>query len=91
MRFEWDENKRQANLKKHGIDFADIWRVFENETYTKIDDRFVYSEIRYLTLGLQSGEVIAVSHTETDEVVRIISARKAEKYEQEEYFKEIRD
>lgn len=91
MRFEWDENKRRINLQRHGIDSADIWRVFAYETHTIIDDRFDYGEIRYLSLGLLFGEVIAVSYSETNEIIRIISARKAEKYEQETYFKEIRD
>ncbi|MDQ3321890.1 MAG: BrnT family toxin [Acidobacteriota bacterium] len=91
MKFEWNENKRRENLRKHGIDFADVWRVFENEIDAIIDDRFDYGEIRYLSLGLLFGEVVAVSHTETDEVNRIISVRKTKKYEQETYFREIRD
>ena len=91
MKFEWDANKRLINLQRHGIDFADVWRVFENETHTVIDDRFDYGEVRYLSFGLLFGEVVAISHTETDEINRIISVRKAEKYEQETYFREIRD
>ena len=46
MKFEWDENKRFINLQRHGIDFADVWRIFENETHTIIDNRFDYDEIR---------------------------------------------
>ena len=91
MRFEWDEEKRLANLRKHGIDFADVENVFAEEVYTIVDDRFDYGEIRYLSLGLLFGEIIAISHTETDEIIRFISARKAEKHEQETYFKAIRD
>ena len=91
MRFEWDEQKRLANLEKHGIDFADVSQVFEFDTYTKFDNRFDYGEIRFLSLGMLFGEVVAISHLETDEVIRIISVRKAEKYEQETYFTKIRD
>ena len=91
MRFEWDEEKRLANLRKHAIDFADVENVFADEVYTIIDERFDYGEIRYLSLGLLFGEIIAISHTETDEIIRFISARKAEKHEQETYFKAIRD
>lgn len=91
MRVEWDEEKRAANLKKHGIDFADVENIFADEVYTIVDDRFDYGEIRYLSLGLLFGEVVAISHTETDEIIRFISARKAEKHEQETYFREIRD
>lgn len=80
------------NLQKRGIDFADVWRMFEYETDTVVDDRFDYGEIRYLSVGLLFGEVVAVSHTEdADALVRIISVRKAEKYEQDKYFREIRD
>ncbi len=91
MRFEWDEEKRLSNIRKHGIDFADVWQFFESDIYTIVDDRFDYDEIRFLSLGLLFGEVIAVSYNETDEMTRIISARKAEKYEQETYFEEIRN
>lgn len=56
-----------------------------------MDDRFNYGEIRFLTLGMLNGRVVAVSHTETDEVTRIISVRKASKNEEEIYDKESRD
>ena len=89
MKFEWDKNKRLINLQRHGIDFADVPQVFDNERRTIIDDRFDYDEVRFFTLGLLNGRIIAVSHTETDDAVRIISARKADRNEQTKYFKEI--
>ena len=91
MRFEWDENKRLINIRKHGIDFADVPEIFELDTVTVIDDRFEYGETRYQTLGLLKAHVILVVHTESETVIRIISARKATKYEEETYFKEISD
>jgi len=91
MRFEWDEAKRRLNIHKHGIDFIGLERVFASETLTLLDDRYDYGETRLLTLGLLRGEVVAISHTETDEIVRIISVRKALKYEEITYFKEIRN
>ena len=91
MKFEWDENKRLINLKLHGIDFADVWQIFENETATDVDNRFDYNEIRYLTLCLLFGCVVAVVHTETDETIRIISARNGNKYDEEKYFREVRN
>lgn len=91
MKFEWDEQKRLINLQRHGIDFADAYRIFDNEVYTILDDRFDYGEIRWLSLGLLFGEVVAVSYTETDELIRIISVRKGEKHEQKTYFEEIRN
>jgi uncharacterized DUF497 family protein len=89
MEFEWDEAKRLLNLEKHGIDFIHVEQVFEGETITILDDRFDYGEERFVTFGLLEGRVVAIAHTETDEVIRIISVRKATKYEEESYFKEI--
>ena len=91
MRFEWDEKKRLINIRKHGIDFADVPAIFELDTVTVIDDRVDYSETRYQTLGLLKAHVIMVVHTEFETVIRIISARKANKYEEEIYFSEISD
>ena len=91
MKFEWDENKRVINLQRHGIDFADVWQIFHYDRAKDVDDRFDYGEIRYITFGLLRGDVIVIAHTETDDTFRIISARKAEKYEQEIYFNKIRN
>jgi len=91
MRFEWDERKNTENLRKHGLDFRDVRSVFKNETYTEIADRFDYGEVRYYTIGLLKGMTVVISHTETTEEMRIVSFRKAEKYEEELYFKTIRD
>jgi hypothetical protein len=91
MRFEWDEAKRVANLRKHGIDFVDVPEIFERDTVTVIDDRFEYDEVRYLTLGLLKSRVILVVHTESDDIIRIISARKATRYEETTYFEQIAD
>ena len=90
MQFEWDEKKRRANLAKHGIDFADLTSLFSGLTITLLDDRYDYGESRFITLGMLRGIVITVAHTETEEVIRIISARKATRYEEESYFKKIR-
>lgn len=91
MRFEWDEKKRLVNIRKRGIDFADVPVTFELDTVTVIDDRFEYGETRHQRLGLLKGRVILVVHTESEIVIRIISARKANKYEEETYFREISD
>ncbi|KKO19711.1 MAG: BrnT family toxin [Candidatus Brocadia sp.] len=55
MRFEWDEKKRLRNLKKHGVDFADLERMFLGVTLTILDDRFDYEEHRFITFGLLNG------------------------------------
>jgi uncharacterized protein len=90
MQFGWDKKKRRANLAKHGIDFADLTLLFSGLTTTLLDDRDDYGEFCFITLGLLKRIVLTVAHTETDEVIRIISARKATRYEEESYFKKIR-
>jgi uncharacterized DUF497 family protein len=89
VRFEWNEGKRQSNLAKHGVDFADLEPIFDGDTVTVLDDRFDYDEHRFITLALLNGIVLAIAHTETDEVIRFISARRATSYEEEVYFKQI--
>ena len=91
MEFDWDEAKREANLRNHGIDFVGIEEVFEGETVTILDDRFDHGEERFVTFGMLDGRLIAVVHTETDELIRIISVRKATNNEEKSYYKAIRD
>jgi uncharacterized protein len=89
IEFEWDEAKRLANLCKHGIDFIDVPDVSDGDTVMVQDDRYSYGEQRFITFGLLQGRVVAVVHTERNECIRIISARKATKYEQQTYFEEF--
>ncbi len=89
MEFDWDEAKRRSNLRKHGIDFIDVPAVFEGDIVTVEDDRFRYGEQRFVTFGLLQGRVVAIVHTELEDCTRIISARKATKYEQRTYFEQI--
>jgi hypothetical protein len=89
MQYEWDETKRQANIQKHGIDFIGIEKVFAGQTITILDDRIDYGELRFVTVGLLQDHVVVIAHTEADEVIRIISVRKATKNEEINYFKEI--
>lgn len=77
MRFSWNERKRQANLKDHGLDFVDAEKVFEGPTFTYEDARFSYREQRFVTLGFLSGFVVSIVHTETEDEIRVISFRKA--------------
>ncbi len=89
MKFEWDENKNDSNIKRHGIDFKDVRKIFDGYTLTIEDDRLNYGEHRFVSFGIFYGHIIAVVHTETEEIIRIISARKATKNEQKEYFKQV--
>jgi len=86
MEFTWDAGKRLTNLKKHGLDFADAERVFSGPTQSFPDNRFAYGEMRYITVGLLGDAVVVVAHTESVGEIRIISMRKAERYERELYF-----
>lgn len=91
MRFVWDENKRLANLKKHGIDFIDCELAFGGRTVTMEDAGGHYGEQRFVTLGVIDERVVVVVHTEADDVIRVISIRKATKREQALYFESIQD
>ena len=89
MRYEWDETKRQIIIRKHALDFLGIEKVFAGQTITVLDERIDYGESRFVPVGLLQGRVVVIAHTETDEVIRIISVRKATKYEEISYFNEI--
>lgn len=89
MRFTWSETKRSLNVAKHGFDLADAPRVFAGPTYTYEDDRFDYSEQRFVTLGLLDELVVSIVHTESPRLIRVISLRKATKHEQAIFFKSL--
>ena len=91
MEFAWPETKRAANLKVHGLDFVDAPSVFEGATYTFEDDRFSYSEQRFVTLGLLAGVPVSIVHTENAHEIRVISFRKATKREAQIYFRAIQN
>jgi uncharacterized protein len=86
--FTWDERKRRLNIRKHGIDFLDVERIFAGLTFTTEDDR-PYGEQRFLTLGLLADQVVSVTHTERGATIRVISIRKATKHEARFYFTQI--
>lgn len=90
MRFEWDPRKDKSNREKHGVSFDLVRRVFEDPNHLSIQDRHEGGEERWQTLGLiGSVAIFMVAHTYEDkdgeEVIRIISARKATKAERRRY------
>ena len=91
MRFNWDERKRRLNLRVHGLDFRDAPAVFDGPTFTMEDDRFDYSEQRFLTLGFLAGVAVSIVHTETAAVIRVISFRKATRHEEALLFQSLKD
>jgi uncharacterized DUF497 family protein len=92
MKFEWDENKNQLNIRKHGIDFADAAYVFSDPFALSIpgDDNSEMEE-RWLLLGKNLNErLLLVVHTyRYDDVIRLISARKATATETSTYVKRL--
>jgi len=90
LSFEWDEAKNEANIRNHGIDFLDAALIFENPRMEAIDDRADYGELRWIALGLSDEAVLRVVYTWRGEnVVRIISARRANRRDAEKYYREI--
>jgi uncharacterized DUF497 family protein len=92
MHFEWDETKNRRNLAKHGISFEIANSVFEDPFALSIQDCVVEDEERWQTLGAIGGVVVVlVAHTHEEEggeeVVRLISARKATPLERRAYEK----
>lgn len=90
MAFEWDEAKRRLNIKKHGVDFKDVIQAFDSPMLTGLDAREDYGEERWIGIGLMRDLVVVIAFTERrGGNIRIISARKATKYEREKFHKEI--
>jgi uncharacterized DUF497 family protein len=88
--FEWDTNKAKSNLIKHGIRFEEAVLVFDDPYHLSLQDRHENGEFRWQTIGLVHGLiVIMVAHTvrfeSGDEVIRIISARNADRKERSRY------
>lgn len=86
MQFEWDEAKNLENIRKHQIDFADVPELFESLMLTKLDDRIDYSEDRWVGIGfLRNGVAVVVWTERQSDRIRIISARKANRYERKRF------
>ena len=85
MRFEWDPAKRRSNIEKHGFDFVRARRVFDGRpAVTAPSPRM--SEERFRTIAMLDGEVVVVVWTERDEdMVRIISVRRASDAEERQF------
>lgn len=90
MRYGYNPKKKAANLKKHGLDFDDAKQIIESgKVVTFEDNRFDYDEQRFITLGLLREEVVVIVTTETDDEIRIISMRKADKREKAIYYRYV--
>jgi hypothetical protein len=87
--FEWDEAKGAANFRKHGVTFEQAAYVFRDPFAVEwIDARAIYGEERVILLGMSGGQIFSVVYTERGERLRIISARRATKYEKDECYRQ---
>ena len=88
--YEWDSDKAKSNQQKHGIRFEDAVSVFDYPYHLSVQDRYENGKFRWQTIGLVQGViVILVAHTvrfeSGGEIIRIISARKADRKERSRY------
>jgi len=88
MQFTWDPEKAKSNRAKQGISFLTSARVFDDPHAVSYVERIVYGEVRWQTIG--GIVIVLVAHTvkevDEEETVRVISARKANRREQDLYF-----
>jgi len=91
MKYIWDDEKNTINIKKHGIDFADVPEMFDYPMLTGLDTRKDYNEDRWIGIGMLRNIVAVIVFTEINEnTIRIISTRKATKNERIQYEKAIK-
>ncbi len=90
MDFDWDDDKAISNLAKHGVAFETAKEVFSDPNALIEVDHSSFDEERWRNIGLGGGDVLFIVHTERDDgdIVRIISARRATKNEQNRYYRQ---
>ncbi|MGD0865469.1 MAG: BrnT family toxin [Rhizomicrobium sp.] len=85
--FEWDDGKAAENYANHGIGFELAKQVFRDLfAVERLDDREDYGEDRFILIGIVEQLVLCVAYTEREGRIRLISARRATKREQDDYF-----
>ncbi|HEN8801284.1 BrnT family toxin [Pseudomonas sp. CM25] len=90
MFFEWDDAKNHINIRKHGIDFSDVPEMFNHPMLIRRDDNPGLGEERWVCLGWLKCLIGVVVYTERrGDVIRIISARKATRWEATHYDQNI--
>ena len=91
MTFVWDEKKNRENIRRHGIDFRDVTDMFNHPMLIRLDRRQDYGEDRWIGVGLLKDTPAVVVYVEWEDegTIRIISARKATTYENDEFHQRI--
>jgi len=82
--FEWDEDKRERNLRDHDVDFDDVRQIFDGPTFIRRSDRG--QEARYMVFGFLNGDETVVVCTFREQSCRLISARRARRDESKKYY-----
>ena len=89
LTFDWNKSKAKDNYAKHGVSFDMAKRVFKDPFAIEyLDDRQDYGEERFVIIGVVDGYILYVAYTGRSDVIRVISARRATKHEQEIYLQE---
>lgn len=93
IKFEWDEKKNKTNVEKHGISFEEASSVFQDEeSLIMVDDNHSQEEDRFILIGFSfKANLLVVCHCyrEKDSIIRIISARKADRNERKQYMERL--
>jgi uncharacterized DUF497 family protein len=91
VKFEWDEEKNKENIRKHELDFADAWEIFDGPMLMNLDTREDYGEDRWIGIGFLKNFIVIVTYTEREEMIRLISLRKALKDERTRFEEALRN
>jgi uncharacterized protein len=88
MSYQWDPDKASLNRINHGVDFADAVSVLEDDRAITVEDQR-YDEERFITIGMDAiGRILLVVYTWCDDEIRLISARKADRSERQQYLED---
>ncbi len=90
MRYLYHPTEGAANPKKHGFDFDDVPQVVDSGATVTFEERpFLYGAQRFITQGLLRGTVVVIATAETEEEIRVIPMRRAERNEEEIYCRNL--
>jgi uncharacterized protein len=88
MSYQWDPDKASLNRAKHGIEFADAVSVLEDDRAVTVEDER-YEEERFITIGMDAiSRILVVVYTWRGNEIRLISARKADRSERQQYLED---
>jgi uncharacterized protein len=89
LKFDWNKYKAKDNFDRHGVSFEMAKEVFRDPFAVEfLDNRHDYGEERFVIIGMVAAHILYVAYTERQDLIRIISARRATKHEQETYLQE---